>query len=105
MPDVHRAGGHIERGDGKGWVVDDTPTPLPEPVPHAPPTYGPTEVGGHRLTPEGWVLVDPGKPYEARRKDPVASAEHPAPRKRAAKRPAKTPAKTQAAKRSTRKEK
>jgi hypothetical protein len=50
MP-VYRAGGHIDRGDGKGWVPDDTqPEPAPEPVPHQP--LSPTmEAAG------GWQLV------------------------------------------------
>jgi hypothetical protein len=62
-----RAGGHIERGDGKGWVVDDTPTPAPSPVkPHGKQPVGLTEAGGHRLTDDGWVLIEPGEPFEAR---------------------------------------
>lgn len=52
MP-VYRAGGHIDRGDGKGWVPDDTqPEPAPEPVAHKPLQPTVEAAGGWRLAPE-----------------------------------------------------
>lgn len=50
---VHRAGGHVDRGDGKGWVVDTDPAPAtPEPQPHKP--FKPAvQVAG------GWMLSPP----------------------------------------------
>lgn len=48
-----RAGGYIDRGDGKGWVLDTTPpAPPPPPRPHADPVPGPAKVGGWVLAPE-----------------------------------------------------
>jgi pyruvate/2-oxoglutarate dehydrogenase complex dihydrolipoamide acyltransferase (E2) component len=48
-----RAGGHIDRGDGKGWVLDDTPAePLPSPEPHKPLSPTVEVAGGWRLAPE-----------------------------------------------------
>lgn len=50
---VYRAGGHIDRGDGKGWVPDDTqPEPAPEPVAHKPLQPSVQAAGGWRLAPE-----------------------------------------------------
>jgi len=72
MAGVHRAGGHIDRDDGKGWVVDDTP--IPDPPKERPRkqlvTQGPDS--------GGWVLAPP-EPGPEVEPEPVASAEHPAP--------------------------
>jgi hypothetical protein len=52
MP-VYRAGGHIDRGDGDGWVLDDTqPAPAPAAVEHQPLKPTIQEAAGWRLTPE-----------------------------------------------------
>ena len=51
MAETLRAGGYIDRGDGRGWVVDDTPAPAPpreRPRQHR--ATGPTTVGGWTLT-------------------------------------------------------
>jgi len=50
----HRAGGHVLRDDGKGWVLDDAPTPPPtEERPRKPlGGTGPTTAGGWKLIPE-----------------------------------------------------
>lgn len=57
---AHRlAGGHIDRGDGRGWVVDDSPAPpvsQPEPV-----KAGPAGLPGHPAVTAmaGYALPDP----------------------------------------------
>lgn len=61
MATARRAGGHIDRGDGKGWVLDDTPTPPPPKERPRKPLggTGPTTVGGWVLVPEPEPVVEP----------------------------------------------
>ncbi|HTE69888.1 MAG TPA: hypothetical protein VK942_14190 [Actinomycetes bacterium] len=59
----YRAGGHIDRGDGEGWVLDDTqPEPAPEPVAHKPLQPTVQAAGGWRLAPEPEPEPEPPKP-------------------------------------------
>lgn len=68
-----RAGGFVDRGDGKGWVLDDTPAPAP---PKARPRQAPTSPISQA---GGWALPsDPPEPEPASDADP--------PKKTAAKR-------------------
>lgn len=84
-PEPRRAGGYIDRGDGKGWVLnDEDPKPVPEPQPHADPKPGPSKVGGWRLLPET---------------EPVAVAYEPEPDPEEEPPPAKPAAKKSAARR------
>jgi hypothetical protein len=53
------AGGHVDRGDGRGWVVDDSPAPPvspPEPV-----KAGPAGLPGHPAVASmaGYTLPEP----------------------------------------------
>ena len=78
--DPIRAGGHIDRGDGKGWVVDDTP-------PASPPKERPRK----QLVTQGpdsgsWVLAEPEpvavEPEPESEEEAAAAEPVPAPRKR-----------------------
>lgn len=63
-----RAGGFIDRGDGKGWVLDDTPAPEPpEPRPREAPKSPIQQAGG-------WAL-----PTDVPAPEPVAESEPPEP--------------------------
>lgn len=54
---TRRAGGHVDRGDGKGWVLDDAPQPDVKPfVPQVQDTAPAVQVAG------GWVLSPPAQP-------------------------------------------
>ncbi len=71
-----RAGGYVDRGDGKGWVLDDSLPPVPAtpaprvPGPAAPPTQ---QVAG------GWVLTPPAEPIAPEPEPPAAPAPEPEP--------------------------
>lgn len=54
---TRHAGGHVDRGDGKGWVLDDTPQPDVEPfVPQVQDSAPAVQLAG------GWVLSPPAEP-------------------------------------------
>jgi hypothetical protein len=57
-----RAGGFIDRGDGKGWVLDESPpAPSPKEVPHKPLSEGSQikQTGGWALIPESVPEPEP----------------------------------------------
>lgn len=59
MAEVKRAGGYIDRGDGKGWVLDTTPKPPPPPEPPRPAVQrGPVKAAG-------WTLATAPEPAPA----------------------------------------
>jgi len=71
---VHRAGGHVDREDGKGWVVDDSPIPPP---PKERPrkqlvTQGPDSGGWVLASPEPEEPVEPGSEPGSEPEQPVA---------------------------------
>ena len=72
----YRAGGHIDRGDGEGWVVDDTqPEPAPEPVAHKPFPPPAQAAGGWRLAPEPEPEPEPPKPESEPESERPSNAE------------------------------
>lgn len=55
-----RAGGYVDKGDGKGWVVDDSPPkPPPESVPHKPLQPVIKKAAGWALTPDSEPEPEP----------------------------------------------
>ncbi len=68
-----RAGGYVDRGDGKGWVLDE-PRPLPKPVGprqvSSPVRTEPYKAGGWTFTPD----PEPSAP------EPAQSEEKPTPK-------------------------
>ena len=67
-----RAGGHVDRGDGKGWVLDDSPAPpVPEFVPQVQEAAPAVPAAG------GWVLSPPATPTPAPAPAPAPEPEPP----------------------------
>jgi len=79
----HRAGGHVLRDDGKGWVLDDAPAhPPPEERPRKPlGGTGPTVAGGWKLIPEPEPVAAPA--VEPSKDDAPAKPDKPAAKKAA----------------------